>query len=180
MSRARVRPGGWRPARLARCRVGGEERQAPVIRRAQDGFQHRPAGPEVEVRKIVCIVSAFPLFTTRPGCRLPAGRSRAAGCRPSTCPLNLGGGDLVADALAGDPALELGEAQQQIERQPAHAAGGVECLTELQRRSGRLVHTALRGAGAARAAPLARPRHLDVFDGRDADEAPDGATIANL
>ena len=42
--------------------------------------------------------------------------------------LRLGGGDLVADALAGDLALELCEGQQHVERQPAHAGGGVEGL----------------------------------------------------
>ena len=35
--------------------------------------------------------------------------------------LLLGGGDLVADALGGDLALELGEGQQHVQRQPAHA-----------------------------------------------------------
>ena len=40
----------------------------------------------------------------------------------------LGGGDLVADALAGDLALELREGEQHVQRQPAHAAGGVERL----------------------------------------------------
>ena len=33
-------------------------------------------------------------------------------------PLALGGGDLVADALAGDLALKLGEGQQDVEHQP--------------------------------------------------------------
>ena len=42
--------------------------------------------------------------------------------------LALGGGDLVADALAGDLALELGEGEQHVQRQPAHAGGGVELL----------------------------------------------------
>ncbi len=47
--------------------------------------------------------------------------------RPSTCP-SFGGGDLVADALAGDLALELGEGQQDVEGQPAHRGGGIELL----------------------------------------------------
>ncbi len=42
--------------------------------------------------------------------------------------LLLRGGDLVPDALAGDLALELGEGQQHVERQPAHRGGGVELL----------------------------------------------------
>ena len=42
--------------------------------------------------------------------------------------LLLGGRDLVADALAGDLALELGERQQHVERQPPHAGGRVERL----------------------------------------------------
>ena len=40
----------------------------------------------------------------------------------------LGCGDLVADALPGDLALELREGQEHVERQPAHARGGVELL----------------------------------------------------
>ena len=40
----------------------------------------------------------------------------------------LGGGDLVADALAGDLALELGEGEQHVERQAAHRGCGVELL----------------------------------------------------
>ena len=32
-----------------------------------------------------------------------------------------GGGELVADALADDLALELGEGEQDVERQPPHA-----------------------------------------------------------
>ncbi len=38
------------------------------------------------------------------------------------------GGDLVADALAGDLTLELGEGQQNVEGEPAHAGRGVEGL----------------------------------------------------
>ena len=37
-------------------------------------------------------------------------------------------GDLVADALGGDLALELGERQQHVQRQPAHRGRGVERL----------------------------------------------------
>ncbi len=43
-------------------------------------------------------------------------------------PLALGGGDLVADALAGDLALKLGEGQQHVQHQSAHRGGGVELL----------------------------------------------------
>ena len=43
-------------------------------------------------------------------------------------PLALAGGDLVADALAGHLALELGEGQQDVEHQPPHGGGGVELL----------------------------------------------------
>ena len=42
--------------------------------------------------------------------------------------LGLGGGNLVADPLAGDLALELGERQQHVQRQPAHARRRVERL----------------------------------------------------
>ena len=46
----------------------------------------------------------------------------------------LGGGDLVANALGGDLALELGEGQQHVERQPAHGGGGVEGLGDRDER----------------------------------------------
>src|SRR3546814_9757747 len=36
--------------------------------------------------------------------------------------------DLVADALPGDFALELGKRQQDVQRQPPHAGSRVECL----------------------------------------------------
>jgi hypothetical protein len=42
--------------------------------------------------------------------------------------LLLGRGDLVTDALARDLTLELGEAEQYVEREAAHAGGGVERL----------------------------------------------------
>ena len=42
--------------------------------------------------------------------------------------LLLRGCDLVADTLARDLSLELSEGQQHVERQPSHAAGGVERL----------------------------------------------------
>src|SRR5439155_20592809 len=50
--------------------------------------------------------------------------------RPAPGPLALapGGGDLVAGALGDDLALELGEGQQDVEDQPAHAGGRVEQL----------------------------------------------------
>ena len=51
---------------------------------------------------------------------------------PDALPLR--GGDLVADPLAGDLALELGEGEQHIERQPAHAGGGVEGLGDRDER----------------------------------------------
>lgn len=41
---------------------------------------------------------------------------------------SLGGGDLVADALRGDLALELGKGQKDIERESPHQRGGVELL----------------------------------------------------
>jgi hypothetical protein len=41
-------------------------------------------------------------------------------------PFAFGGGNFVADSLAGDLALELSERQQHIERQPTHAGRGVE------------------------------------------------------
>ena len=42
--------------------------------------------------------------------------------------LLLRGRDLVADAFAGHLALELGEGQQNVQREPSHAAGRVEGL----------------------------------------------------
>ena len=42
-----------------------------------------------------------------------------------------GRGDLVADALAGDLAFELGEGQQDVQRQSTHRGGGVERLGEV-------------------------------------------------
>src|SRR5215207_4233292 len=42
--------------------------------------------------------------------------------------LALGGRDLVADALARDLALELGEGEKDVQGEPAHAARGVEGL----------------------------------------------------
>ena len=50
--------------------------------------------------------------------------------RPAAHPhaLLAGGRELVPDALADDLALELGEGEQDIQRQPAHRGGGVEGL----------------------------------------------------
>ena len=47
-------------------------------------------------------------------------------------PLLLRGGDLLTDPLARNLAFELGEGQQHVEGQTAHARGGVEllCVTE--------------------------------------------------
>ena len=53
--------------------------------------------------------------------------------------LALGGGDLVPHPLADDLALELGEGQQHIEGEPAHAGGGVERLGYRDERHGVLV-----------------------------------------
>src|SRR5438067_11106089 len=44
------------------------------------------------------------------------------------------GGDLVADALSGDLALELRERQQHVQRQAAHRAGRVELLRDRHER----------------------------------------------
>src|SRR6516165_265781 len=49
-------------------------------------------------------------------------------------PLALGSRDLVADALGGDFALELGKRQQDVEGQPAHRGGGVELLGDRDKR----------------------------------------------
>src|SRR3546814_2402348 len=43
-------------------------------------------------------------------------------------PLGLAGGNLVADALAGDLTFELGKRQQDVERQASHRRRGVELL----------------------------------------------------
>src|ERR1700736_5980247 len=48
--------------------------------------------------------------------------------------LFLGGGNLVADAFAGDLPLELGEGQKHIQGQPSHAGGGVELLGDRHKR----------------------------------------------
>ena len=53
-----------------------------------------------------------------------AERNRSA--HPDALPFR--GGDLVADTLAGDLALELGERQQHVEGQSPHAGGRVEGL----------------------------------------------------
>ena len=42
---------------------------------------------------------------------------------------------LVADALAGDLALELGEGQKHVERQPPHGCRGVELLRHRDKRN---------------------------------------------
>jgi hypothetical protein len=47
--------------------------------------------------------------------------------RPSRC-VSFRSSDFVADALAGNFALELGERKQHVERQTPHAGGGVESL----------------------------------------------------
>jgi hypothetical protein len=52
---------------------------------------------------------------------------------PHAFPLR--GGDLVANALAGDLSLELREGQQHIEGQAAHAGRGVECLRHRHERN---------------------------------------------
>src|SRR6266516_4028796 len=44
--------------------------------------------------------------------------------------LAAGGGELVADALAGDLALKLGKRQQHVEGEPAHRGRGVELLSD--------------------------------------------------
>ena len=60
----------------------------------------------------------------------PAVLDLVAERRPAAHPhaLLARGRELVADALADDLALELGEAEQDVERQPAHRGRGVELL----------------------------------------------------
>ena len=72
-------------------------------------------------------------------------------------PLGLGRRNLVANAFAGDLALELGEAQEHVERQPAHAGGGVERL--------RYRHE----ADAPRIEPLDDPREVGEAAGQPVD-----------
>ena len=48
--------------------------------------------------------------------------------------LAFGGGDLVADALAGDLPLELRKRQQHVQREPAHGGRGVELLGDRDER----------------------------------------------
>src|SRR5208337_1286598 len=57
-------------------------------------------------------------------------RHRAA--HPET--LLLGSGDLVAAPLAGHLAVELGEGEQHIQREPTHRAGGIELLSHRHER----------------------------------------------
>ena len=49
---------------------------------------------------------------------------------PTHRPFALGGGDLVANALGGDFALELRKRQQHVEGQAAHRGGGIELLRD--------------------------------------------------
>ena len=50
---------------------------------------------------------------------------------PDALPLQ--GGDLVADSLAGDLALELGEGQQHVQGQPSHAGVALKAwVTEMK------------------------------------------------
>ena len=69
----------------------------------------------------------------------PVGRVAERRCTAHPHALGLGGGDLVADALGGDLALELRERQQHVEGQPPHAGGGVERLGDRHERGARLV-----------------------------------------
>ena len=77
-----------------------------------------------------------------------------------------GGRELVADALADDLALELGEAQQDVERQPPHGGRGVEGLRD--RHEGDVVpveHLDQLGEVHQRAAEA-----VDLVDDDDVDE----------
>jgi hypothetical protein len=53
---------------------------------------------------------------------------------PTQRPLRLGRRNLVPDALGGDLALELGEREQDVQRQPSHGRGRVELLGDRDER----------------------------------------------
>ena len=74
-------------------------------------------------------VGIRPAPARRPVFRRAAKRHEAT--HPHT--LFLGSSDLIANALAGDLAFELGKRQQHVEGQPAHGRGGVELLGALLR-----------------------------------------------
>jgi Tetracyclin repressor-like, C-terminal domain len=57
------------------------------------------------------------------------------------------GGDFVADALAGNLALELRKRQQHVEGEPSHAGGGVESLGHRDERDVVFVVTIIDAAG---------------------------------
>ena len=81
--------------------------------------------------------------------------------------LALGGRDLVPDALRGDLALELGERQQHIQRQPAHRGGGIELLGDGDERHIMLVEQ-LDQLGEVRQRP---GQPVDLVDDDDVDLA---------
>src|SRR6266511_1365345 len=54
-------------------------------------------------------------------------------------PLLPGGGELVADPLADHFPFELGKAEQDVEREPAHRGSGVELLSYAYERNVMLV-----------------------------------------
>ena len=81
--------------------------------------------------------------------------------------LGLRGSDLVADALAGDLALELRERQQHVERQPAHAGGGVERLGDADKADPlRSKRSTMRAKSASAAG-----QPIDLVDDHDIDLA---------
>ena len=81
--------------------------------------------------------------------------------------LALGCRNLVADALAGDLALELGKRQQHVEREPPHARGRVERLRDAHERGAGFVERLddAREVGEAAGEPI------DLVDNDDVDLA---------
>ncbi|KRH78602.1 hypothetical protein FERRO_15930 [Ferrovum sp. JA12] len=80
--------------------------------------------------------------------------------------LALTGGDLVADALAGDLALELCEGQQDVQHQPPHRRGGVELLGDRHERHAialeHLDHLGEVREAARQAVDLVDDDHIDL------------------
>ena len=109
------------------------------------------------------VAASASLTTSLRSCDVVAERRQAA--HPHALPLR--GGDLVADPLAGDLALELGEGQQHVERQPAHGGRGVELLGHRDERDAAAVeHLDDLGEVAQRAG-----QPVDLVDHHDVDRA---------
>ena len=99
-------------------------RRANVLGVESDLEAHHAADFEVPAKQIADDLGL--VFDNVEGAVLDPVAERNRPAHPDALPLR--GRDLVADSLAGDLALELGEGQQHVEGQPPHAGGGVEGL----------------------------------------------------